>query len=297
MKKQEHVNRLLLPLLLFLLSANALGALELTGMFHIGNLGFNKDAVATESSLSGTDFPYGFSLFASQQINDALNLRAGVFYDPILRYITYTLFEYRQDYITLGVGPFFGTLNTPGSILQSGISTEVTAQIPGLIYAKLRSDSSIGARFTQDGDYLQEQNDLSIGYYIPNAICSLNLLSKSFITRKSSTLEIDDTLVEYSFKVDIYQKNVPFQILLSFGFQQLTRSYIESAATTTTNTLNSIVLGTRFTFQLTEALKVMADLDSSVYSFGTDDAGALGIPSSIPEAYLFRSAIGFTYLF
>jgi hypothetical protein len=297
MNRIKKLHIVLILLFAILLSA-PVGALEVSGMFHTGNLSFDKESIVQEASLSGTKFPYGFSLYASQQINDALNLKAGVFYDPILRYITYTLFEYRQDYITLGVGPFFGTLNTPGSILQSGISTEVTAQIPGMVYAKLRSDSSIGARFTKNGDYLQERNDLSIGYYIPNAICSLNMLSKSFVTRKTASLEIDDTLVEYSFKVDIYQKNVPFQILLSFGYQQLTRSYIDTTASTTTaNTLNSIILGTKFTFRLSDALKIIADLDSNVYSFGTGKDGALGLPGGLPEAYLFRSAVGFSWTF
>lgn len=297
----SSVNPIRLFAIFFLLFAigishNNGAAFELTGLFHIENLSFDPDAEAPEEEISGANFPFGFSLYAQQDINDDMKLKAGVFYDPILRYATYTLFEYRQDYVSIGVGPFFGTFNTSGSVLQSGISTEVSAQIPGKIYASLRSDSSIGTRFTKDGDYLQERNDLSIGYYIPNAICSLNLLTKSFVERKSASLEIDNSLTEYSFKVDLFQKNVPFGILLSFGYQTLTRAYSDGT-TSLTNTLNSIILGTRFTFQATERLRIIADLNSNVYSFGSKENDTLGIPDSLPEAYLFRSSVGFSWLF
>jgi hypothetical protein len=294
-------------ILILLLSAGAshLFSLEITGMFHLGNLSFDQDATSLETALSGESFPYGFSLYASEKINDSIHLKAGVLYDPILRYTTYTLFEYRQDYLVLSVGPFFGTFNTPGSILQSGISTEVTAQLPGRLYATLRSDSSIGARFSRDGDYLQELNQLSVGYYIPNAICSVNIGTKSFISRKSSVLEIDDSLTNYSFSVDIFEKNVLFGILLTFGYQQLSRTYIDTSVSPNTsdvNTLNSIVLGTNFSFQASSRLKVLVDLESNVYSFGSSkadgsSASSLGLPEELPQAYLFRTAVGFSWTF
>lgn len=291
-------------ILLFLIVTFPAASLEVTSLFHVGNLSFDKESSAIEEGISGSDFPYGFSAYASERINDSLLLKAGLFYDPVLRYSTYALFEYNQDYISLSVGPFFGTFNTPGSILQAGISTTVKAQIPGLLYASMRSDSSIGARFSRDGDYLQELSELSVGYYIPNAICSVNLATKSFITRKSSILEIDDTLTEYSFKVDIFQKNVPFGILLSFGYEKLQRTYTDTSAATpviSENILNSIILGTRFSFQASETMKITADLDSNVYSFGTADDGTtaspLSVPETLPEAYLFRSTVGVTWTF
>ncbi len=293
--------RKLLPFLLFLglISFQAAG-LEVSTLFHMGNLSFDKDAETLENGISGSEFPYGLSAYATETVNDSLTLKAGLFYDPILRYSTYALFEYRQDYISLSVGPFFGTLNTPGSILQAGISTTVKAQIPGILYASLRSDSTIGGRFTKDGDYIQELSELSLGYYIPNAICSINMSTKSFVVRESAILEIDDTLTEYSFKVDIFQKNIPFGILLSFGYQTLSRSYTDTSVPTPTteeNKINSIVLGTNFTFQANDAMKISADLESSVYSFGTADGTPLTIPDVLPEAYLFRSTVGVIWSF
>jgi hypothetical protein len=295
--------RKLLPLWLFLciVSFQAAG-LEVSSLFHMGNLSFDKEAETFEDGISGSEFPYGVSAYATETVNDSLILKAGLFYDPILRYSTYALFEYRQDYISLSVGPFFGTLNTPGSILQAGISTTVKAQIPGILYASLRSDSTIGGRFTKDGDYIQELSELSVGYYIPNAICSVNMSTKSFIVRESAILEIDDTLTEYSFKVDIFQKNIPFGILLSFGYQTLSRSYTDtSTSVTEENKINSIVLGTNFSFQASDAMRISADLESSVYSFGSADDGTtsspLTIPDTLPQAYLFRSTVGVTWSF
>jgi len=290
--------RFSITLILLVSITLSLQALELTGLLHSGNLSFDKTAKTTQSSISGSSFFYGASLYATQKINDALSLDAGLVYDPVLRYTTITRFQYNQDYITLGVGPFFGTFNTTGKILQPGISTEVKAQLPGILYASLRSDSTIGARFSEDGDYSQEYSAISLGYYIPNAICSFNLITKEFAVRKSSTLEITDSFKEYSFKVDIFQKNVPYGVLLNFAYQQLTRNYADtSASSSTENVLNSIVLGTKFTFRATDALTLLAELESSVYSFGSEEDEDLTLPDGLPEAYLFRAALGATWSF
>ena len=268
-------------------------SLEVSTLFHISDISFDTTDTVPVSNFSGTFFPWGVSIFGSDEINDDMSLKAGVFYDPILRYTTYTLFEYQHEFFKLGVGPFFGTFNTPGTILKSGISTSVRVELPGILYASLKADSSIGSRFVKTGDYLQEFNEISVGYYIPNAICSVSLTSKSFVTKQESNLEVDDSFTEYSFKVDIFQKNVAFRAMLSFAYQTLSRSYLNTVSSESTeNTLNSLILGTNFTFQLADGFSLITNLESNVYSFGYYDNTAITMEDSLPGSFLFRFTTG-----
>jgi hypothetical protein len=280
-------------ILLLLSSLIPVSALEISTLFHISDISFNKTSTAVVSNFSGTYYPWGISVFGSDEISDDMSIKAGIFYDPVLRYTTYTLFEYQHEFFKLGVGPFFGTFNTVGTILKSGISTSVRVELPGILFASLKADSSIGSRFVKVGDYLQEFNEISVGYYIPNAICSVNLTSKSFVTKQAANLEVDDSFTEYAFKVDMFQKNVDFTALLSFAYQTLSRTYLNtSTSTSTVNSLNSLILGTNFTFRLADGFNLMTNLESNIYSFGYNDAASLTLASSFPGTFLFRFTTG-----
>ena len=267
--------------------------MEISTLFHISDISFDKTDTAPVSSFSGTYYPWGISIFGSDEISDEMSLKAGVFYDPILRYTTYTLFEYQHSFFKLGVGPFFGLFNTAETIMKSGISTSVRVELPGIMFASLRADSSIGSRFIKVGDYLQEFNEISVGYYFPNAICSVSLISKSFVTKQEATLEVDDSFTEYAFKVDIFQKNVAFRALLSFAYQTLTRTYLDTDSSLTyENKLNSLILGTNFTFKIADGFELITNLESNVYSFGYNDDTALTLATSFPGVFLFRLTTG-----
>ncbi len=267
--------------------------MEISTLFHISDISFDKTDTSTVSTFSGTYYPWGISIFGKDNISDDIILKAGVFYDPILRYTTFTLFEYQHSFFKLGLGPFFGLFNTAQTPMKSGISTSVQVEFPGFIYASLKADSSIGSRFIKAGDYIQEFNEIAIGYYIPNAICSFSITSKSFITKQTSTLEVDDSFREYAFKIDMFQKNVPLRTLVSFAYQTVSRTYLVSGATSTTeNRLNSLILGTNFTFKVSDGIELITNMESNIYSFGYSDATPLTLANSGPGVFLFRLTTG-----
>src|SRR6056297_1479816 len=268
-----------------------LWSLEVTTLLHGGNILFDNEKESVETSLSGTDYYYGLSVFGSQQIDENITLNAGIKYDPVLRYTTYTTIEFARDFYQIEVGPFFGVFNSWSPIMKSGISTSIRFDYPGVAFAVLRSDSSIAARFTKAGDYMQEHNKISVGYYIPHAICSLNLITKRYVTQKTDSLEIDDSFTEYSFDVDIFQKNVPVRVLLSFAYQQLEQIY-STAAENDTNKLNSVILGTGFRIEASPRLTILTEIDSNVYSFGKAGSESLSLSGSGLGMYLFRAEVG-----
>jgi hypothetical protein len=287
------MKRAILSILFLITVLIPVTGMEISTLFHISDISFDKTDTAPVSNFSGTYYPWGISVFGSDEISDEMSLQAGIFYDPVLRYTTYTLFEYQHSFFKLGVGPFFGLFNTAETIMKSGISTSVRVELPGIMFASLKADSSIGSRFVKVGDYIQEFNEISVGYYIPNAICSVSLTSKSFVTKQAASLEVDDSFTEYAFKVDIFQKNVSFRALLSFAYQTLTRTYLNtSTSITTENTLNSLILGTNFTFRIADGVDLITNLESNIYSFGYNDGDALTLATTFPGVFLFRLTTG-----
>jgi hypothetical protein len=281
--RRDWLKMTLLGLGFAVLSAAAASSLDLGVEGWLGNLGFRTDRVSTDTSLPGTDYFWGLSVYGSQTLTDALSFETGFYADPILRNTSYTLFSYNQKILSVGIGPFFGFFNDTTTLLKSGISTAVRLELPGIAFISFRSDSSIGGQLIQVGDYLQSRSDISIGVYLPNVICTVFLNSRTF-DQKAAAADVVDSLTEYGLLTDIYQKNVPYRLLLSFSYQSLSRSFV--AATTTTSTLDSLILGLQVTVTLPGSMSLHAGLEGDVYSFG------LGTLVGSASNFLFRSYAG-----
>lgn len=249
-----------------------------------GNLGFRTDRASTDASFPGADYLLGYSATMTQPIAESFSFEAGFYLDPILRNISYTLFQYDEKVISIGVGPFFGFFNDLTTILKSGISTSVKLELPGIAFIKFRTDSSIGGELIEVGSYLQEKNDVALGFYVRNAICSLNMVQRKF-TQKQPTNTVIDALTEYFFKTEIFRKNVPYRVDLTLGYQTLLKSYVGDAETVN-HVLNSVIIGTAVDFAILDFLTFQADLESNVYTFGQGEL----VGSS--SAYLFRVRAG-----
>ncbi|MBN2049974.1 MAG: hypothetical protein JW760_05970 [Spirochaetales bacterium] len=285
--------RIFCVLLFFLILSVPAFTLDLSLLFNLGNLALPRDTQAGSSTFSGESFPWGFHLSGQQMASDNTGVDVSFLVDPVLRNISYTLFSYKADFFTIGVGPFFGFFNTPQTILKSGISTSFKVEIPGIIYVSFRADSSIGGGLETAGDYTQERNDVSFGYYVQNAICSLNLATRRYAMMDAAAGRVVDGLTEYSFKTDMFKKNVPYRIILTFSYQQRTKEFADSVIT---HTLNSLVLGTELNMQVSKDLTLLALLDSTVYSFGfVDNAGTrdlLVFSDTWPGLFLFNAKLG-----
>ena len=272
--------------------ASQLSGLTIGTDFFIGNMAFADDRTEDEIDLPAL-FPWGGSIVVDQQVDEQVSFNLGFYSDSTLNYISYTLIRYSQQFFAITVGPFFGFFNSPNTLLKPGISTSVRADIPGIAFVSFRADSSIGGRLAESGDYLQERSDVSVGFYVRNAILSVNLLTKSYIYR-TATQEIIDGETEYSFETDLFQKNVPFRILLSFAYQERTKSFIDvdDRTNSSVHRLRSAVLGTELELQLTDWLLLEINLDSSLYSFGDAGDELLSLPATGIGQFLFTAGVG-----
>jgi hypothetical protein len=275
----------------FLLCAFSAGSLEIGGIFQLGTLGFQPDRVETDTTFSGADFLYGGSTYLRIDVAERFQVEAGFERDLVLRNVIYTLLQYRMDYFSLGIGMFLGLLDSGGSTLNSGISTSLSLELPGVAFVSLRSDNSLADSLSESGDFSQQRIDLSVGFYVKNAICSLNLTTKKYAELKS--YEIIDRLTRYSFKADIYQKNIPFRLVLSFAYQMLGKKYLDATNVppNPNHGLNSLLLGTELDLVLGPRLLLMLGIESNLFSFGSGELAGDTIVGFNP--YLFQAYTGF----
>lgn len=268
------------------LSVPALGfAFQVGAYFDMSNLDFARTRTSADTGLPGSDYLWGIQATGRDQLSDALALDLSYSRDTVLRHIAYTRLEYTDDFFSIVVGPFFGLFNSTNSIVQSGLSTTVELYVPGITFLRLRSDNSLSGRLVVTGDYIQEQSELAVGFYAPNVIPTIYVRSKRY-TEKTAAGESVDSRTEYGVVADLFQKNVPYRIALNFAYQDAGRQFVET--TTSDHSYGSLVLGARFTLNLMDAFTVVADLDSSIYTFGLQDL----VGEVNADSFLFRLSTG-----
>ncbi|HAK46066.1 MAG TPA: hypothetical protein DCO79_09150 [Spirochaeta sp.] len=268
-------------------------AIETGGTFSIGNN--NLPAVpSTSTAFAGDEYPWGMSLFWKKAANDVSGIDVGFYKDPILNNIIYTNFYYNEDLFNISVGPFFGVFNTAETLVKSGISTSIRVNIPGFAFAQFDTQSTIGGRLVAAGDYIQEANNISLGFYVYNAICTLMINTKSYSAITDAGTSQTEDFTEYAFVTDLFQKNVPYTIALKLAYQNRVRT-LES---TSIRSLNNVILGTDISVSPFEFLSLIIGLESGLYSFGSlenlvaDSKNLLSFASELPGSFLFNATLG-----
>ncbi len=253
--------------LLLILAPTYLLALDLSLNAQFSNLDFARDRAVDATDLPPSELLWSVGAAGRQELAEDVFVDFAYHNDPILRRQFFTRLQYTDEFFRFIFGPFFGLWNAPDTILQSGLSTTVELFVPGFITVSLRSDTSLSARLVVPGDYIQEQSELSLGFFVYNAIPKLYLRNKRF-TYKTSLGERIDSLTEYGLRTDVFQKNIPYRVVLDFGYQRGIKTFVEPG--TLTHGFGALVIGTEVDATIADTLTVFASLESSIYTFGTD---------------------------
>ncbi len=237
---------------------------ELGFISQIGNLTLGNQSTTSNTQFDGSKLFYGGSAYAILPVYDDVTFTGGLFYDPILRYAVKTIFEYQKNFLKFSFGPYMGSFNSLNYPLKPGLHTGFRVDLPGYVFASLSSDTSIGSNFVDEGDYSQSLSDLRLGFYVKNAICSFQLETKEYLSEASKGM-IKNSRTRYAFLTDIYKKNVPYRILITMAYQDLTTIYQYSDQVEIK--IGSIILGSRLEFQVNNKLNIIGSVDTSVYNF------------------------------
>ena len=121
---------------------------------------------------------------------------------------------------------------------------------------------------------------------MPNAIVSGAVTAKRFIETDPAGLLVVDALSRYTLSVDVFKKNVPYNLVASAGYQLRSKYY---EASDKTDALGSLVLGLKATAQAAPGIKVTGDLSSGFFVFGLEELSGRG-PAM--ESFMFSASLG-----
>lgn len=261
--------------------------LEIEGSFLLGNLGFTPTRAGTDTTYAAADYFWGGHLSYRQDLSSNIQVEAALKRDLIVGNSISALLQYRSDYFRVALGPYLGLLNSSSNVLKSGISTLLGAELPGIAFLTLRTDSSLGGQASTSGDYFAQSNELLLGFYIQNsAICSFGLLYEQFASMQGSTEQVD-SLTAYSFDVKVFEKNVPYRLDFNFAYQSLLRQYLGGPSVG----LDSVIAGAGIDLLISPSFALILGFRTSVYTFGSGNLSSLVDIGFSP--FLFQASAGF----
>jgi hypothetical protein len=277
---------------LCLIAATA-GAVDIGADFIMTNFGFPWEQTVPfgpTARPSPASFLYGGGGFVKQSLTETLSIATAYRLDPLSRSWLSAMVSYSAGALEIGLGSQFGVFNNLTRPLTAGLSSSIKVEIPGLIFASVQNSSSLGQTLGAVGDNSQEFNDIRVGWYVRNAICSAILRTEKYQERREAGLVTTDSVADYIFQVDIFKKNQPYNIILTLGYKTTAREWIQSGVPTK-DSLGSMILGTRLKLRPAPYLELDLGLESGVYTFGFDDLLGHG---SMQTDYFFKGIFGLT---
>ncbi len=271
--------------------AAAVNALEIQNLASYGNLAFDSTRETSLGSALFSPNPYwAASIQISERIDDSLAFSLELERDPLLRNLVRALVNYDLGFVRLSAGPFFGPFNTADLPLSAGLSISARLEVAGILYGSFRSDSTIGAGASINGDYIQQSSELSAGFWLPNILLSVRLANDMFAHRLSQEKLIVDRRTRYELVIDIFKKNIPYTVHLNAGYDSLRRSYQgASSAENAEDQLDSIILGGGLTILLNQLFKMDIAMEATPSAWGVG-----GIAGPAASAFLFELTVGAT---
>lgn len=252
-----------------------------------GNQSFEADRDSSATNLPTAGYRFGGAAAAAVGISEDLEFVGEYERSTVFGNLTRLAFRHHDQLVSVSAGTVFGVANTSAVLLKPGVYTSIRFDIPGLLYARFSSERSLRVDPRKVGDYVMDSLDLAAGLYLPNAILSARIESQSreAMVESGTVLDVESG---YFGEIDIFEKNVPYRVLVTFGYRDITKTFISD--TTSRHTAGFLVLGTFVSADIGERVTYHVGVDSSVYTFGRN---AL-IGEFANDVYVFRATTGVT---
>jgi hypothetical protein len=228
----------------------------------------------------------GGDAWLNAPLGDDASVRFAYDRDPVLRNMMLAAVQFDRGIARISVGPLFGFLNSDSSLFSAGMTASVRLQWPGVAYVALRSDGGTAISIFQANADPQAQTELSAGFYVPHAIVSGLVSAKRFNELDAGGKLVTDTLTRYAMTVDVFKKNVPYNALLSIGYELRSKHY---EAADETDSLGAIVLGIDAAAQVARGYTLKGGISTGAYVFGLDALRGRGPGNS---AFMFSANVG-----
>ena len=261
--------------------SNPFGGMELEVIGGFGNLAFDhnrKTALSEDPDDPGAFSPQYFPLVLTRLsgASEGFAYDLGFERDPLMRNRLFSNIKVDTEYFFIEAGPFIGLFNSSKLPFNPGVSVGLGLMYPGIVFAELRASSTLGIiKMDEKGNNSQHSADISLGFWVPHVICSLNMSIRNFALREQTYLLIEDRLARYFFSANVHTKNIPFTIKVDLGYQSLKRAYTTQTAdsgsivkNSETDEFKSLFIGLEGTYTFSPELKFLLGGEMPVYSWG-----------------------------
>jgi hypothetical protein len=284
------MKRIVLGLFFVFLVSGSLCGNELSLLLGIGNSDFTWNRKPDDTGIPPEEYFFSFSLNGLHSFDNSFGLGYSVQRDPFLRHLAEVRFTHTGDLLKFSVGPYSGLLNSRQRPVSPGVAGSVQLEIFSIGHVFLETYRPFLTGLSRNGDYFQAQDQISLRFYVPNIITGLNWHSRRYHEQRNGFLARYITTL-YSLTTDIHAKNVPYRILLLFGYED---TYLEFADSKNdgTHSVGALVLGNQLTFELSPEIRYIIDLQSTIYSFGKYEL--LGEGSGDQYAFTVKTGISLT---
>lgn len=254
--------------------------LELAG----GNQSFEGNRTVADTGLPTDSYRFAGTASVAVGISEGLRLVGEYERSTIFGNLARLAFRHNDQFVSVSAGAFFGVANSREVFLKPGVHTRIRFDIAGILYAEFLSERTLRVTTRSTGDYVQDRLDLAGGFYLPNAIFTLRYRAGS-VEEATATGATIDSATEYVGEVDVFAKNVPYRVLLDFGYRTITKSFDGIL-----HSVGFLILGTAVEAEIGDSVTYRVGVDSSVYTFGRNEL----LGEFANEQYVFRGRMGVT---
>lgn len=257
---------------------------DLTVEVRGGNQSFEADRQATDSTLPTDSYRFEGLGALAVEISEGLDFVTEYERSVIFGNLARLAFRHTDQFVSVSAGAFFGIANTDTVLIKPGVLTRIRFDIAGVMYAQFLSERTLRVGTTSVGDYVTDNLDIAGGFYLPNAIFTLRYRAESQEEATDSGSMVD-SVTEYLAEVDVFAKNVPYRVLLTFGYRGVTKSFNDVA-----QSMGLLILGTHLEADFGSSVTYAVGVDSSVYTFGRNEL----LGEFANESYVFEAATTIT---
>ncbi len=131
---------------------------------------------------------------------------------------------YRTSFLEISGGPSLGVLNSTQDdddvtmLFQPGLALGFSVIIPGKFIGRAYSEFALPPAASSAGQVYLQRGELSIGFYLPNILCTARVSQRSTVTLGDS-MTITKSIIDYGIYSEAFKKGSPFRINVDFIYR------------------------------------------------------------------------------
>lgn len=181
---------------------------------------------------------------------------------------------YRTSFLEISGGPSFGVLNSTEDdddvtmLFQPGLALGFSVIIPGKFIGRAYSEFALPPAASSAGQVYLQRGELSIGFYLPNILCTAKVTQRSTVGLREATT-ITKSIIDYGIYSEAFKKGSPFRINIDFIYR--VSDYYISPDNPANRKFGHLVLGGGATWAPRNDFNLYFKTAGSLYTFSLLD--------------------------